>query len=66
MKFLRYGPPGQEKPGVLGTDGAIRDLSRLIPDLSGSVLEDLSALTGLNVEILPPVPGDPRLGPPIA
>lgn len=66
MKFVRYGEPGQEKPGVLDDDGGIRDLSRLVADLSGTVLEDLQALRGLNVEALPLVPGTPRLGPPIS
>jgi hypothetical protein len=28
MKLLRYGPAGQEKPGLLDRDGVLRDLSR--------------------------------------
>ncbi len=31
MKLLRYGPVGQEKPGVLDADGRVRDLSALLP-----------------------------------
>ncbi len=27
MNLLRYGPKGQEKPGLLDKDGQIRDLS---------------------------------------
>ena len=27
MKLLRYGEIGKEKPGILGQDGEIRDLS---------------------------------------
>ena len=27
MKLLRYGPPGQEKPGMLDAEGRVRDLS---------------------------------------
>ena len=35
MKLLRYGPPGQEKPGLLDSTGAIRDLSGVVPDIAG-------------------------------
>ncbi|MDN8823175.1 ureidoglycolate lyase, partial [Staphylococcus aureus] len=38
MKLLRHGAPGAEKPGLLDTDGVIRDLSGVVPDLSGEVL----------------------------
>ncbi len=38
MKFLRYGEAGQEKPGILDADGAIRDLSAHVGDLSGAAL----------------------------
>ncbi len=38
MKLLRYGLPGQEKPGILASDGSIRDLSKLVPDISGASL----------------------------
>lgn len=66
MKFLRYGAPGAEKPGVLDADGNIRDLSRLVSDLSGTVLENLSALSGMDVSALPLVEGEPRLGSPVS
>jgi hypothetical protein len=32
MKLLRYGPIGQEKPGLLDSEGRIRDLSDQIRD----------------------------------
>ncbi len=38
MKLLRYGPVGQEKPGLLDATGTIRDLSTVVPDISGSSL----------------------------
>src|ERR1039458_8758193 len=38
MKLLRYGLPGQEKPGILLGDDEIRDLSTIIPDLAGESL----------------------------
>jgi len=38
MKLVRYGPAGREKPGILDTQGRIRDLSKIIPDIAGDVL----------------------------
>lgn len=66
MKFLRYGEPGREVPGVLDDDGKIRDLSVLMRDLRGGVLEVLPALRGIDLAMLPVVEGDVRLGPPAA
>ncbi len=67
MKLLRYGPRGQEKPGLLHGD-TIRDLSGLVPDLAGEVLhpEGLAKIAALDPQTLPEVTGNPRLGPPIA
>ena len=62
MKFLRYGQSGQERPGFLDADGVLRDLSGQIDDLSGDVLGRLS---GVRAEG-PVVPGNPRLGAPVA
>jgi 2,4-diketo-3-deoxy-L-fuconate hydrolase len=68
MKLLRYGPPGQERPGLLDGQGRIRDLSGRIKDLDGSQLspQALQGLASLDVEELPMVEGNPRLGPPVA
>ncbi len=63
MKFLRYGNVGQEKPGVLDDQGQIRDLSGVIGDLSGAVLEDLPSVDPAK---LPLVSGPPRIGVPVA
>ena len=69
MKLLRYGPPGQERPGLLDADGQVRDLSEHIDDLAGEVLTSagLSLLSRLDPATLPRVPGTPqqdlRLGP---
>ena len=38
MKLLRYGPAGQEKPGLLDRDGKIRDLSGAVRDIDGETL----------------------------
>jgi len=68
MKFLRYGEAGQEKPGILDADGAIRDLSAHVSDLSGTALapDALAKLGAVDVNSLPKVEGNPRLGPCVA
>jgi ureidoglycolate lyase len=65
MKLLRYGPKGQEKPGLLDNDGKIRDLSGVIADVSGSILSDesVAGLRSLDPAGLPLVSGERRLGP---
>ena len=55
MKLLRYGPKGQEKPGLLDKDGQIRDLSGVVKDIDGSVLADLSAVKATKTDSLPVV-----------
>ena len=62
MKFLRYGPRGSEKPGILDAEGNVRDLSGITGDLTGEVLCDLVRFTNLNLDSLPIVEGDVRLG----
>ena len=64
MKLLRYGKIGSEKPGVLGNDGEIRDLSGLITDIDASVLSDqtLQKLRDADLSKLPVVSGNPRIG----
>lgn len=64
MKLLRYGPKGAEKPGLLDSNGVIRDLSGVIPDLTAQHLtpESLQNLRAIDVSTLPAVPGEPRLG----
>ena len=59
MKLLRYGQIGSEKPGVLGNDGEIRDLSGLITDIDASVLSDqaLQKLRDADLSKLPVVSG---------
>ena len=62
MKFLRYGPQGAERPGILDGKGRIRDLTGVIPDVAGEVLTRLDTLK-IDPETLPLVEGTPRLGP---
>jgi 2-keto-4-pentenoate hydratase/2-oxohepta-3-ene-1,7-dioic acid hydratase in catechol pathway len=68
MKLLRHGPVGAEKPGMLGPDGSIRDLSGLVPDIAGAVLSDtgLAMLRAVDPLRLPEVPSATRLGPCVA
>ncbi len=65
MKLLRYGPRGAEKPGILASDGSVRDLSGVVEDISGENLSDtaLEKLRAVDVDSLPVVDGDPRIGP---
>jgi ureidoglycolate lyase len=65
MKLLRYGPAGQEKPGLLDKDGTIRDLSGLIPDITGATLDaaTLNRIAATAPASLPAVSGSPRIGP---
>ena len=67
MKLLRYGPAGQEKPGILDASGAIRDLSGVVPDITGDVLSPaaLAKIAAVDVNSLPQVAGNPRLGSPV-
>ena len=64
MKLLRYGPVGQEKPGLMDEDDNIRGLSAHVDDISGDVLlpERLEKIAALNVSDLPVVDGSPRFG----
>ncbi len=64
MKLLRYGPKGKEKPGLLDSNGKIRDLSKIVHDIGGDVLspKSLAALRKLKPDKLPLVRGNPRIG----
>ena len=64
MKLLRYGAPGQERPGLLDPAGRVRDLSAHIADVAGSALlpETLAKLAALDPESLPLVDGTPQAG----
>ncbi|MBU2285163.1 MAG: fumarylacetoacetate hydrolase family protein, partial [Gammaproteobacteria bacterium] len=68
MKLLRYGPPGHEKPGLLDEAGRLRDLCAHVADIDGAALDAaaLQKLRALDVSGLPPVHGNPRIGPCVA
>ena len=65
MKLVRYGAPGREKPGIIGEDGKIRDLSRVVKDIDGAMIASggLAKIKKLNLKRMKPVAGKPRLGP---
>ncbi|WP_375258675.1 fumarylacetoacetate hydrolase family protein [Citreimonas sp.] len=65
MKLVRYGNPGDERPGLVDNDGTLRDLSGEVADIDGSVLAPsrLAEIAALDWTALPKVDGNPRLGP---
>ena len=66
MKLVRYGPSGQERPGLIAADGTLRDLSSQVVDIGWAELSDAgqARLRALNASTLPNVGGKPRLGVP--
>lgn len=60
MRFVNFGPPGQEKPGALDADERIRDLSALADCVDG---RSVAALANARIEDYPLVEGASRLGP---
>ena len=62
MKLCRYGRPGQEKPGIVDADGAIRDLSGVVADLT---IDTLPQALAADAAALPVVEGAPRYGVPL-
>jgi len=65
MKLVRYGPTGQEKPGLIDKEGRLRDLSAHVADIRGETLggASLERLAAVDPATLPLVGGSPRLGP---
>jgi 2,4-didehydro-3-deoxy-L-rhamnonate hydrolase len=68
MKLVRYGTAGKEKPGIIDSTGALRDLSSVIGDIDAQALghEGQARLAELDLQQLPQVQGEPRYGSPIA
>ena len=64
MKLVRYGAVGQEKPGMLDSEGVLRDLSEHVSDIAGNALSEssLDKLRALDPANLPAVEGKPRIG----
>ncbi len=69
MKLVRFGLSHQEKPGIVDSEGKIRDLSGAVPDIAGESLSPtaLGSLKNIELSRLPVAtgtpPDKPRLGP---
>ncbi|MEY4712098.1 MAG: hypothetical protein RIS88_1548 [Pseudomonadota bacterium] len=68
MKLVRYGNPGKEKPGLIDSDGKLRDLSGVVADIGPEQLggAGLARLRKVNPAKLPLVRGKPRFGCPVS
>lgn len=68
MKLVRFGDKGNEKPGLLDADGAIRDASSVTADYAGDALSlvSLAALSKIDPASLPRAPDGVRIGPCVA
>ncbi|MGD9805841.1 MAG: fumarylacetoacetate hydrolase family protein [Hyphomicrobiaceae bacterium] len=67
MKLCRFGPTGAEKPGLVDSQGKIRDLSAHVKDIDGSTLSDaaLAKLKAIDPATLPEAPAGARIGAPV-
>jgi 2,4-didehydro-3-deoxy-L-rhamnonate hydrolase len=67
MKLVRFGPKGREKPGIVDKAGTVRDLSRVVRDITPETLADgaIAAIRKVKPENLPLAPKRVRLGPPV-
>ena len=68
MKLMRFGLPGQERPGLIDADGTLRDLSGHVDDIDSRILDDasLARLRNLEPATLPEIDPQTRLGPCVA
>ncbi len=68
MKLVRFGTAGAEKPGLVDAQGAVRDLSAHVKDITGDTLSpaSLDKLRKIDAKSLPAAPSGVRLGPPVA
>ena len=66
MKLVRYGEKGNERPGLVDAAGKLRDLSAHLEDITPATIGQLPELASIDPLSLPPVIGEPRLGPPIS
>ena len=66
MKLMRYGAKGAEKPALIDADGAVRDLSGVLADITGATLgkDGLATLATLDIASLPVVANPGRIAPP--
>ena len=67
VTLVRFGPAGEEKPGIIDEQGQIRDLSGHISEITPETLSQasLDEIAGIPMNQLPVVEGNPRLGVPL-
>jgi len=65
VKLARFGARGEEQPGIVDAAGQMRSLAGAIDDIAGATLEPLALdqLRSLDLETLPLVDSDVRIGP---
>jgi ureidoglycolate lyase len=65
MKLLRVGTKGAEKPAILHTDGTYRDLSSIVPDITGATIgaDGLARIKAADASRLPVLAAGSRIGP---
>ena len=65
MKLVRFGKPGKERPGLIDGDGKIRDLTDIVPDITGETLgpRTLAKLRKIKPHSLPLANSRARIGP---
>lgn len=68
MKLVRWESGNGVRPGILDAEGAIRDLSAVVPDIDGEAVtpEGLAEIAGYDPASLPRVQGAPKLAAPVA
>jgi 2,4-diketo-3-deoxy-L-fuconate hydrolase len=68
MKLFRHGAIGREKPGLIDRSGKLRDLSKIIDDITPEAIspQGLEKLKAVDAESLPLINGKPRFGCPVA
>ena len=66
MKLMRYGAKGAEKPALIDSNGAMRDLSGMLPDITAATLskDNLATLAAVDIDSLPVVANPGRIAPP--
>ncbi len=66
MKLMRYGAKGAEKPALIDSNGAVRDLSGVLPDITAATLskDNLATLAAIDIASLPVVANPGRIAPP--
>ena len=67
LRLVRFGPVGEEKPGLVDAQNQIRDLSAFVDDITPDQLSDaaLERIAQIPINQLSVIEGDPRIGVPL-